>query len=308
MKYDSALVCTGATPRTIPSPGADLANIFVLREPSDAKIINDNFEGKRVVIIGSSFIGMEVASCLAKKAKSIIVVGMETVPFERVLGPQIGAALQKFHEKNGVTFRMKRVVQEFRGTDGVVRSILLDNGECLDADICVVGAGVIPATKFVKGVTLERDQSIPCDRFLKAAEGLYAGGDIARYPYHLTGESVRIEHWGMAENHGRVAALNMIDKPTQVDNVPYFWTNQYGKNIRYCGHALQMDDTYVEGSLDDLNFLAIFSHKGVVLAAAGVARDQQVAAIADLLHAKKTPSMEDIKKGKIDFAKLAASV
>jgi NAD(P)H-nitrite reductase large subunit len=167
---------------------------------------------------------MEVASCLAKKAKSIIVVGMEEVPFERVLGREIGRVLQRFHEKNGVTFRMKRVVRELRGTEGVVeivvlwftlkvRGVLLDSGELLDCDICVVGAGVIPTTKFVRGVTIERDQSIVCDKFLQAADGLYAGnsqdcisdllgGDIARYPYYLTGESVRIEHWGMAQNHG----------------------------------------------------------------------------------------------------------
>jgi len=308
LKYDKAFVSTGGTPRSIPAPGYELGNIYPLRNPEDSLKINDTYEGKRVVVVGSSFIGMEVASCLAKKARSIIVVGMETVPFERVLGPQIGAVLQRFHEKNGVTFRMKRVVKEFRGTEGVVRSVLLDNGEVLDADICVVGAGVIPTTKFVRGVTIERDQSIACDKFLQAADGLYAGGDIARYNYHLIGESVRIEHWGMAQNHGKVAALNMVGKPTPVENIPFFWTTQYGKNIRYCGHALQFDDFVLDGNLDDLNFLALFAHKGKVLAAAGIGKDQIVAAIAELLVAKQMPTIDEIKNAKIDFVKLAASV
>jgi len=285
----------------------DFANIYPLRNVEDSLKINDTHEGKRVVIVGSSFIGMEVASSLVKKAKYVIVVGMETVPFERVLGAQLGAAIQKFHEKNNIVFRMKRVVKEFRGTEGTVRYVLLDNGELLEADIVVIGAGVIPTTKFIRGVTLERDQSIVCDEFMMAADSLYAGGDIARFKYHLTGESVRIEHWGMAQIQGRIAALNMVGKPTPIQNVPFFWTTQYGKTIRYCGHALQFDDLIIDGNLEEMNFLAIYTHKDVVVAVAGVGRDQVVASIAELLAAKQMPSSTELKKSKVDFVKLAST-
>jgi len=307
IKYDAAFISTGGTPRTVPVAGMEFGNIFPLKNPEDSLKINETYEGKKIVIVGSSFIGMEVASCLAKKAKSVIVVGMEEVPFERVLGRDIGGVLQKLHEKNGVVFRMKRVVKELRGVDGLVTGVLLDSGENLDCDICVIGAGVIPTTKFVKGVTIERDQSIVCDVYLQAADGLYAGGDIARYPYHLlNNETVRIEHWGMAQNQGKVAALNMLGKKVPLHNVPYFWTTQYGKTVRYAGHGLHMDDFWVDGKLEDLNFLALYSFKGQVVAAAGIGKDTAVAAIAQLLAANKMPSMEEIKNGKVDFVQFAA--
>eukprot|EP01114_Cavostelium_apophysatum_P011942 TRINITY_DN2652_c1_g2_i1.p1 TRINITY_DN2652_c1_g2~~TRINITY_DN2652_c1_g2_i1.p1 ORF type:complete len:385 (-),score=84.20 TRINITY_DN2652_c1_g2_i1:122-1276(-) len=156
LQYDGAFVATGGTPRTIPAPGADFDGIFPLRIPEDGLAINDRVDGKRVVVVGSSFIGMEMASCIAKKAKSVVVIGMENVPFERVLGEKIGTVLQRTHEKNGVSFRMRRVVKEFRGVNKKVLSVLLDNGEVLDADLCIVGAGIIPATQFLKNVKIER--------------------------------------------------------------------------------------------------------------------------------------------------------
>jgi len=294
--YDRCLVATGGFPRTIPAPGADLANIFPLREPQDAININNNVEGKRVVVVGSSFIGMEVASCIAKKAKSIVVIGMEAVPFERVLGEQMGIHMQKLHEKNGICFRMKRVVKEFRGVDGKVTGVLMDNGEVLDADVCIVGAGIIPATKFLKNVKIERDGSVVVDEFLKAADGLYAGGDIARFPYWLLhNEHIRVEHWGMAHYHGKLAALNMLDKNQSCKSVPFFWTTQYGKSIRYCGHALQYDNIVVEGSMDDLKFLAFYVKNDVVLAAVSMNFDPAVSAIAELMNANKMPKASELK-------------
>jgi len=296
LKYSQAFVATGGIPRTLPVPGMDFKNIFPLREPGDALNINNFVEGKRVVVVGSSFIGMETAACIAKKAKSIIVIGMESVPFERVLGEKIGIHLQKLHEKNGVSFRMKRVVKEFRGIDKTVTSVLLDNGEVIDADICIVGAGIIPATKFIKGVEIERDGSVVCNEFLKAADGLYAGGDIARFPYWLlNNHNIRVEHWGMAHYHGKIAALNMVGKTTPLRSVPFFWTTQYGKSIRYCGHALSFDDVIVDGSLDELKFVAYFVKDDKVLAVTSINCDPVVAGMAELMNSGKMPSASQLK-------------
>eukprot|EP01119_Soliformovum_irregulare_P024148 TRINITY_DN858_c0_g1_i1.p1 TRINITY_DN858_c0_g1~~TRINITY_DN858_c0_g1_i1.p1 ORF type:complete len:536 (-),score=170.22 TRINITY_DN858_c0_g1_i1:40-1647(-) len=310
IQYDQCFVATGGSPRTVPAPGADLANIFLLRDPEHASGIAAVADGKRIVVVGSSFIGMEVASLVVKKAKSVIVVGMESVPFERVMGPQIGLSLQRWHENNGICFRMKRVVKEFWGVDGAVSGVLLDSGEVLDAELVIVGAGVIPTTKFVKGVTLERDQSIVCDATLKCGDGLYAGGDIARYPFHYHPHSVRVEHWGMATFHGRTAALNMMGQKVEVKSIPFFWTTQYGKSIRYAGHALQFDDMIVDGDLKALNFLAIFVHNNKVLAAASMdaARDPVVAAIAELMTFGVMPSADEIRKSTPDFIALAAKI
>jgi len=311
LRYDAAFVSTGGIPRMIPSPGADLANIYPLRNPEEGIAINERYEGKRVVVVGSSFIGMEIASLIAKKAKSVVVIGMETVPFERVLGPQIGTVLQDLHEKNGVSFRMKRVVREFRGIDGAVRSVLLDNGEVLDADLCIVGAGIIPATKFLRNVKLERDASVVANASLKAADGLWVGGDIARYPYHLGGapdtDTVRVEHWGMAHFHGKVAAQNMLGKNVLSRSVPFFWTTQYGKSIRYCGFAHQFDELYIIGDLNGLKFAGFYIKDEKVLAVVSINMDPIVAASAELLVSGKMPTGKQIKEGNIDLVKLAAT-
>merc|ERR1711991_885585 len=146
----------------------------------------------------------------------------------------IGAALMRLHQdKGGVTFHMERTVKEFHDNDaGAVKSVRLDDGTVLEADVVIMGAGVVPATKFVSGVTKERDHSIVADEYMQAAEGLFVGGDIARYPYYYTQSSVRIEHFGTALLHGRLAALNMLGRQVPNRAVPFFWTAQYGKSVR----------------------------------------------------------------------------
>jgi len=307
-RYDCAFVAPGGFPRTIPVPGMDLGNIFPLRDPADANHIIENVEGKRVVIVGTSFIGMEVASCIAKKARSVIAVGMESVPFERVLGEQLGSVLRKLHDSNGVSFRMKRVVREFRGVDGKVRSVLLDNGEQLDADMCVVGAGIIPNTKFIKNVKNERDGSVVCDEYLKAADGLYAGGDICRFPFYLNGEMIRIEHYGMAHYHGALAAKNMLGQQVPATSVPFFWTTQYGKSIRYAGHCMSYDELYLQGNPDELAFVGFYCKNDKVIAAVSMNKDPIVSAVAELLHNKRMPSLSELKAGNIDLVRLAGSI
>ncbi|PRP85408.1 apoptosis-inducing factor 3-like [Planoprotostelium fungivorum] len=307
IQYDAALVACGGSPRPIPAPGFDLKNIFSLRDPNDANNIHTLSEGKRVVIVGSSFIGMEVASCIVKKAASVIVVGMESVPFERVLGADIGLALQKLHEKNNVVFRMKRVVKEFVGNSGKISSVILDSGEILEADLVVVGAGIIPATDFIKGASIEvRDKSVLVDKTMKSVdnEGLYAAGDIARFPYFLTGESVRIEHWAVAQNEGKIAALGMLGKSHSFENVPYFWTTQYGKSLRYCGHVLSYDKVIYDGKVEDLSFVGYYVKDDKVVGAVSLGKDPHVSAVAQLIESKRLPTGEEIEKlGPIELLK-----
>jgi len=259
--------------------------------------------------VGSSFIGMETASCIAKKAKSIVVIGMENVPFERVLGERIGTVVQKLFEKNNISFRMKRVVKEFRGLDRQVRNVLLDNGEQLDADLCIVGARIIPATKYIKGVKIERDQSVVCDEYLQAGENLYAGGDICRFPWwFLGGESVRVEHWGEAQYHGKVAAANMAGKKVAARNIPFFWTQFFGKTVRYCGHALAYDEIYVDGDIENFKFAAYYIKHDKILAVASMGMDPLVSAVAELMQHGRMPSAKEVKDSKIDLIKRASGL
>ncbi|CAG8592342.1 16034_t:CDS:10, partial [Acaulospora colombiana] len=316
LKYNTLIISTGATPRSIPIPGIDLGNIFYLRTYDDCKKIERAVvkeEGINLVIIGSSFIGMEVASVYSKKA-NISVIGMEKVPFERILGFDVGGALQKFHEANGVKFYMSASVKgiEPSNTDPTKGgAVVLADGARIPADIIIVGAGVAPATEFLKnspGFQLEKDGSIKVDEYFKVVglEDVYAiddsirnQGDIARFPYHLTGESLRIEHWAFAENTGKaVASMIAKNQPTPFIKVPYFWSTQYGKSLRYAGYASSHDDVIVHGSLEELKFAAYYTRGDKVLAVATLAKDPLASHSAELLRLGRFPSVSEIKAGK----------
>jgi len=181
----------------------------------------------------------------------------------------------------------------------------------LDADLCIVGAGIIPATNFFKNVKLERDASVVCDQTLKAVDtdGLWTGGDICRYPYWLgaPNETVRVEHWGMAQFHGKIAAQNMLGKNIKVESVPYFWTTQFGKRINYCGFAYQFDEFFVTGNMDELKFVGYYIKDDKVLAVVAMGSDPVVSAAAELMQARKMPTGSQIKSNSIDLVKFAAN-
>lgn len=285
----------------MPSPGFNLENIYQLRVPEEANTIINNIEGKKVVIVGTSFIGMEAASCVVGKAASVIAIGMETVPFERVLGTKVGAAFQKLHETNKVQFRLKKVVKEFKGVNGKVAKVVLDDGEELDADICIIGAGIVPATDYIKpdcGINIQRDRSVLTDQYLQATDSVYAAGDLARYPCHfLHNELIRVEHYGISQYQGKIAALNMLGRQVPMRSIPYFWTTQYNKRLNYVGHALDYDDVIVDGSLDEMKFVAYYVKGSQVLAVASFNRDPIVSIAAELMEQGKMPSAEQIKAG-----------
>lgn len=280
--YDAALVATGGVPQRPDLPGVDLGGVFVLRSRADADAILARAErSERVVVLGASFIGMEVAASLRERGLDVTVAGREETPLAKQLGPEIGRAMQALHERQGVRFRLGRGVTALRGGPDVT-DVVLDDGETLPADLVVIGFGVRPATGFVTGLDLHEDGGIPVDARLRAADGLYAAGDIARFPAH-DGEPIRVEHWRVAEQHGRVAALNMLGQDVAYRATPVFWTIQYMKRVDYIGHAAEWDAIVMHGDLTKPEFLAYFVKDGAVLAAAGMGRDQDTAALGELL-------------------------
>lgn len=305
IKYDSCLICTGGTPRSLPIEGMNSSNVILLRDHDEAKKIDAEYTGKDVVIIGSSFIGMETAAALVKDAKSINVIGMEEVPFERVLGYEIGASLKKLHESNGVKFHMKRVVNKINTNEnGEAISVVMDNGEELPCDLIVVGAGVVPTTAFVSSDDIKdpRDKSLLCDKNMRVADGLYAAGDIARFPLpFLDNKLVRVEHWGMAMYQGNVAAHGMLGLEKSIDSVPFFWTQMYGKSIRYCGHAIEYDTVLIDKEENGLEpqtmkFVAYYGNKDKVVGVCSMGRDPIVSCAAELMHINKMPTISQLKE------------
>jgi apoptosis-inducing factor 3 len=190
-----------------------------------------------------------------------------------------------------VVFRLGTKVRELAG-EREIKSVVLDTGERLDADFVVLGLGIKPATDFVEGIALNDDGSITVDRNLRAADGLYVAGDIARYVYR--GQELRVEHWRVAQQHGRVAALNMLGKAVPYDAVPVFWTIQYFKQLDYIGHATRWDRVVLHGDMQKPEFLAYYVKDGRVAAAAGFDRGNDTAALIALFGRRQDWTAEEL--------------
>jgi NADPH-dependent 2,4-dienoyl-CoA reductase/sulfur reductase-like enzyme/nitrite reductase/ring-hydroxylating ferredoxin subunit len=304
LTFDSLLVATGGTPRRLMVPGSDLKNIFVLRSFADTdSIIEAAPQASRAVVIGASFIAMEAAASLRERKLSVTVVAPDHVPFEKTLGPEIGKLLQQVHEAHGVQFKPGASAAHFEGDDAVT-TVVLDTGERVEADLVIVGIGVRPATAFLEGVQLHQDGGVYVGGHLLAADGVYAAGDIAYFPSAITHERQRIEHWRTAQQQGRVAAHNMIGKETEFDGVPFFWTRQFDAGLLYVGHAASWDEIIFEGDVRSQDFLAFYVKDERVLAAAGMNRDREMAALEELLRLDRMPGPALLRLGPVDFPQL----
>ncbi len=294
LPYDAALLATGGVPSRPKLPGAELENVFTLRSRSDADAILAQAErSERVVVLGASFIGLEVAASLCERGLDVTVVGKEAAPLDKQLGPEVGAAFAALHESRGVRFRLGANITALEG-GGAVAAVMLEGGERIPADLVVIGFGVRPATGFVEGVKQREDGGLAVDAELRAADGLYAAGDIAGFPLRGDGEPIRVEHWRVAEQQGRVAALNMLGRAVRYDAVPVFWTIQYLKRLDYVGHASKWDSVVVHGDLGKPDFLAYYVADGKVAAAAGLGRDQDTAALIELFTRRRDWSVTEL--------------
>ncbi|WP_298916050.1 FAD-dependent oxidoreductase [uncultured Nostoc sp.] len=302
LNYDALLVATGGKPLQLDIPGADLQNILTLRSFDDTdRILTLSKQKGQAVVIGSSFIGMETAAGLSQHGLQVTVVSPDSVPFKKTLGEEIGKIFQQVHEENGVSFKLGRKAVEFEGSDKV-EAVILDNGDRLKADIVIVGIGVQPATDFLQGIDLyPKDGSVVVDEYLRAADGIYAAGDIARYPDWRTSESLRVEHWRVAAQQGRIAAHNMAGKAVKFRGLPLFWTMQFKFPLRYIGHAQSWDEIIVDGDLQKQEFIAFYVKNNQVLAVATSHKDTETAAISELMRLNQTLTVEELRRGTVDL-------
>ncbi|KAF2104539.1 rubredoxin-NAD(+) reductase [Rhizodiscina lignyota] len=315
--YSKLVLATGGTPRWLPLSGlkGDLGNVFVLRTIPDVQqilqAVGDN--GKKIVVIGSSFIGMEVGNALAQKGNTVSIVGMEKVPMERVMGEEIGKIFQGLVEKTGVKFYMQASVDKAtpsKSDSSKVGAVLLKDGTEIEADLVIEGVGVGPATEYLRGnsaVELNRDGSLTTDESfaVKGLKDVYAIGDIATYPYHGpggNGHPVRIEHWNVAQNAGRSVALT-IAKPSSKPKpfIPVFWSAM-GAQLRYCGNTMAggYDDLIVKGETDpqkSVSWVAYYCKGEEVVAVASMMKDPYMTQCAELMRRAAMPSKSELKKG-----------
>ncbi|KAI6652355.1 Apoptosis-inducing factor 3-like isoform X1 [Oopsacas minuta] len=296
--YDQLLLATGAECRTLPIPGNDLTGLYTLRTMDEANAIFAAAKDKTVAIIGASFIGMEVSSCLVKIAKSVTCIGNASHPFP-VLGKEVGMGLKEFSLQHGVKFELGVRVEAFIGEEGELKGVKLSEGKVIPCDIAVVAVGVRPSTDFLigSGINLNKDGSISTNEFLAVKPDIFAAGDIAMFPSPFGhGESVRIEHWQIALNHGRVVAMNILKRQTPVDTVPYFWTVLFGKSVRYCGYSRGYDKFVFEGSISELKFVGYYLREGKLVAVVGLNSDPKVSHYANTMKIGQFPTLEELRQ------------
>ncbi|XP_065647012.1 apoptosis-inducing factor 3 isoform X2 [Hydra vulgaris] len=270
--YTKLFIATGSQPRHLDIPGNDLENIFYLRTPENANDIDSACINKDIVILGSGFIGMELACYFINKAKSVSVVGRTSVPFEKLLGERVGKSLKMLHIAKGVKF-FESSIKELIGTQGKVVGVVLADGTVIKTDVVISGIGVSPSTEFLENSSVVRDECgfIKVDQFMRCNTDVYAGGDIVSFPYvYDSGKYINIGHWQVASAHGRYAALNMLEKNVPLVTVPFFWTSLYGNSLRYAGYCSSFDQILYEGNVEELKFVAYYCRDGQVRAVASM--------------------------------------
>ncbi|XP_029923933.1 apoptosis-inducing factor 3 [Myripristis murdjan] len=307
--YDQLLISTGCRAKGLDMPGMELGNVKMLETPEDARQIHAACVGCRIVIVGTSFVGMEVASYMTDKAATITVIGSSEMPYQKTLGPEIGRITMTMLEGKKVKFYMNDNVTEVRGANGKVKEVVLKSGIVIPAEVLIVGIGVIPNSEFLQGSKIHMDakNSVVVDTYMRTnVPGVFCGGDLASFPLVMAKKQrVSIGHWQMAQAHGRIAALNMLDRPTELNSVPFYWTVLLGKTIRYAGYGEGYTELVLKGKLEDLKFLALYIKDDEVIAAASLDYDPAVSAVAERFAAGKVITKKEAQSDDLSWLKLS---
>jgi 3-phenylpropionate/trans-cinnamate dioxygenase ferredoxin reductase subunit len=265
------VIATGTTPRLLPA-AAGLRGVHTLRTRDDSDALRAAFvPGANVVVIGAGFIGAEVASTATKLGASVTVVDAVAQPMAHVFGPELAGVVTGLHARNDVSLLTGVTVTGFPSQDGRVTGVALGDGQVLPADAVVVGIGVRPVTEWLAGSGVALDNGVLVDSAGRTTvPGVWACGDVARYPSVRGGGAIRVEHWTHAREHGAAVAKALLGEPIEYDPVPYVWSEQYGVMVQFAGFVRPGDEVeVVDGDLADYRFVAAYRRAGKLVAVMG---------------------------------------
>src|SRR5215469_1850235 len=300
------VLASGATPRRLAVPGADLAGVHYLRTMADAERLRMAITGAtRVVVIGAGWIGCEVAASARQLGADVALVELGRLPLERVLGPELGAFYRDVHADHGVELHFDSGIETLRGA-GRVEEVRLADGTVLAADVVVAGVGVIPRVELAEVAGLALDNGVITDEYLAAsAAGVFAAGDVASAWHPVFGRRIRLEHWSSALNQGPAAAMNMLGRRTPYEQIPYFYSDQYDVGMEYSGHAPGWDQVVFRGDPASREFIAFWLAGGRVVAGMNVNVWDVADSIAALVAAGGRVDLSRLLDPDVELATLA---
>ena len=291
LSYGALLLATGAEPRSLSIEGADLPHVYRLRTLADSKAIIAKAQRARTcAVIGSGFIGLEVAASLRHRGLQVSVIGQDSVPLGKVLGAELGRFIQKLHEQHGVRFFMNatpRAIREDR--------VDIGDGQFVEAELVILGVGVSPRTSLAEAAGIKVDNGVIVSETLRtSAADVFGAGDLARYPEPVSGEPARIEHWVVAERQGQAVARSMLGIGGAFREAPFFWSQHYDVTISYVGHAPSWDNCEIRGDLEKRDACAIYRRNGRTIAVATIGRDRLSLRVEAAFEKGDTAALESI--------------
>jgi 3-phenylpropionate/trans-cinnamate dioxygenase ferredoxin reductase subunit len=306
VKWEMALLTTGARPRALDVAGADTPGVFMLRTVDDSVTIADRLEpGAQVVVIGAGFIGSEVAASARSLGCEVTVVEIVDVPLKRALGADVGSVFAQIHRDNGVTMKLGVKIERITGGDRA-RTVELADGTSIPCDVVIAGVGVMPNVEIAQDAGIECDNGIVVnERCETSAPGVYAAGDVANHPNPILGARIRVEHWQNAQNQGAHAAKTMLGSEEPFSEVPWFWSDQYDVNLQMAGHPFRWDRIVMRGSLQERKGVAFYLNDDRLVAAVGINTGKEVRASRALIAAGITPSDAELADESTDLRALA---
>jgi 3-phenylpropionate/trans-cinnamate dioxygenase ferredoxin reductase component len=309
LAYDRLLLATGAAPRRLTVPGADLPGVHYLRDRPDAERLGEAIRrASRVVVVGAGWIGSEVAASARQMGVDVAMIDPGAVPLARVMGPEVGAVFRRLHAAHGVELHLGAGVEAVVGA-GAVAGVRTTEGRTVEGDLVVVGIGAVPRTELAEAAGLRTGNGIEVNELLETSRpGIFAAGDVAAAWHPLLGERIRVEHWANALNQGPAVAKNMLGAATPYDRIPYFFSDQYDFGMEYSGYARTWDGVVFRGNPDDGKFVAFWMAGGRVVAGMNANVWDVTGPIQALIRAARPVNVERLADPAVPLEELAAEL